>query len=158
MWLRGWGILRAADENLPAHKSYRLLPKVQNNVKSCLSRIDCVCVCDVSPAGADRPQRLQAGLRRPLRRLEFGNHTGEFILLFCSQRAAGETLTGRTRAGPAAHCQFKRSVSVVATPPRSGIVCSWLLVSDGRFSAGWNNQIILKSDQLQLPDALWQQN
>lgn len=45
----------------------------------------CVFVCVCPSAGEDRPQRFQTGLRCPLRRLEFGNHTGEDDDLSCDR-------------------------------------------------------------------------
>ncbi len=71
-------------------------------------------------AGEDRPQRFQTGLRCPLRRLEFGNHTGEDDHLSCDCLCVVLKVISVTLL----RCCFSMSWPRDGSPTRSGTVCS----------------------------------
>lgn len=85
------------------------------------SRLESFCMftlCVCPSAGEDRPQRFQTGLRCPLRRLEFGNHTGEDDDLSCDR------LCVRYWKWFLLHCCFSMNWPRDGSPTRSGTVCS----------------------------------
>ncbi len=85
------------------------------------SRLESFCMftlCVCPSAGEDRPQRFQTGLRCPLRRLEFGNHTGEDDDLSCDRLCVWYWKWFLL------HCCFSMNWPRDGSPTRSGTVCS----------------------------------